>query len=198
MVDRRDPAPVDPSDPWDSPPDWDPLPTVADRDAVERTVQALVNAAQAWGSPPTAEDMTRAFVLTLRYVRDHLAIRGLIYDDSDITAEINMWIWELSDEDSVLGDALEVPKPSEQIFAWVTVDDDDKLTPDSTITLNGQTWPVPHHDRDGSSGRAARIDEALSGRGWHVLGYRDWDLGHPGVVGIPLAPGERDPSEPPF
>jgi hypothetical protein len=70
-------------------------------------------------------------------------------------------------------------------IARVTTDDQGRLTPDSTVTVGGQTWPVPERTERGGDRDAPRISDALRERGYWLAGNQ-WEPGdRPGVYEVP-------------
>jgi hypothetical protein len=88
-------------------------------------------------------------------------------------------------EDLLNALALAAPAP-EPVMALVTVDEMGRLTPDSTLTIGEDTWPVP--ERTGLAGYFApvRVSEALREHGWRRVVNAGNDYSQDGVIGFPV------------
>lgn len=83
----------------------------------------------------------------------------------------------------------------EPIMAWVTVDDGGRLMPDSTVTVEGETWPIPERTEQAGFLAPARIGVALKQRGWKATRDLARERSEPGRVGIPVERVETDRGE---
>lgn len=75
------------------------------------------------------------------------------------------------------------PEPT---MAWVTLDDAGRLMSDSTVTVDGETWPIPERTEQAGILAPVRIGVALKERGWKAIRGSERERSEPGRVGIPV------------
>jgi hypothetical protein len=81
------------------------------------------------------------------------------------------------------------PEP-DQVVALVTVDEQGRLTAESTVTVGEFTWPVPERTEGGGIIGTARIQAALREHGYTMLPGRHGSSTQPGVYEVPVKPVE--------
>lgn len=112
---------------------------------------------------------------------------SLYCDDPDSLSIEQKWL--IADEAARLGWECPYTRPT---MAWLTIDDDGRITDGSTITVGEWTWPIPERTSNGWRMAPARIGEALAQRGWRMIRDVGDDRSRPGLLGIPVERIEED------
>lgn len=99
------------------------------------------------------------------------------------------WQRLLADEAARVGWVCPYTPP---VVAWVTVDDRGRVRDDSTVTVDGQTWPIPARTELAGVLAPIRIAHALRDHGWRGIAAAEHDTSQPGMVGIPVEQIKED------
>lgn len=157
----------------------------------DRAVQALRE--MGWAVVPGDTDLPIAVATVLRVVREDLvAAMERAWPDS-----MGQWTADQADAARSMKErALEIvrqvgaaSKP-EPTVALVTVDEQGRLTPDSTVTVGEWTWPVPEQTLHLGVLGTGRIAAALKERGYRLVRGAEQDYTQPGFARIPVEPIE--------